>query len=70
MEDSDLPNLVVSRHNVYVAWRDTSNGGDTDIFFRASNNNGDRFKPVIDLSNNDGDAGEPVMLVGKKYYRY
>jgi hypothetical protein len=68
--DSDLPNLVVSRHNVYVAWRDTSNGGDTDIFFRASNNNGERFKPVIDLSNNDGDAGEPVMLVGKKYYRH
>ncbi|HEX6294532.1 MAG TPA: sialidase family protein [Nitrososphaeraceae archaeon] len=68
--DSDFPQLIASHDNVYVAWRDTSNGGDTDIFFRASHNYGDRFNPVIDLSNNNGDAGEPDMLVGKKHYRH
>jgi hypothetical protein len=55
--------MVVSGNNVYIAWTD-NNGGDTDIFFRASNNYGQTFDPVINLSNNAGVSGNPVMLVG------
>ncbi|HLN33997.1 MAG TPA: sialidase family protein [Nitrososphaeraceae archaeon] len=58
-----LPQMLVSGNNVYVVWEDTSNGGDVDIFFRVSNNNGLTFNPVIDLSDNDGNSGNPQMLV-------
>jgi hypothetical protein len=50
--------------HVYVVWEDNNNGGDTDIFFRASNINGQTFNAVIDLSNNAGNSVSPVMLVG------
>jgi len=61
---SSNPRMLVSGNNVYVVWEDTSNGDDPDIFFRASNNNGQTFNPVIDLSDNDGDSRFPIMLVG------
>jgi len=55
---------VEQADHVYVVWEDNSNGGDTDIFFRASNDNGQTYGPVIDLSDNDGYSRFPIMLVG------
>lgn len=49
--------------NVYVVWEDTTNGGDSDIFFRVSNDNGQTFNPVIDLSNNAGSSIDQQILV-------
>ena len=56
--------MLVSGNNVYVVWRDQSNGGDQDIFFTVSHDNGQTFldKP-IDLSDNDGDSANQQMLV-------
>ena len=56
--------MLVSGNNVYVVWRDQSNGGDQDIFFTVSHDNGQTFldKP-IDLSDNDGDSTNQQMLV-------
>ena len=49
--------MIVSGNNVYVVWQDTSNGGDSDIFFTVSNDNGQTFDlPATDLSNNAGDS--------------
>src|SRR3712207_9512147 len=55
--------MIVSGINVYVVWEDTSNGGDSDIFFRVSNDNGETFEPPIDLSSNTGLAFSPQMIV-------
>jgi hypothetical protein len=60
---SSNPQMLVSGNNVYVAWVDNTNGGDNDIFFRASTNNGQTFNPFIDLSNNAGISGNPQMFV-------
>jgi hypothetical protein len=60
---SSSPRMFVSGNNVYILWIDTTNGGDTDIFFRASNDNGLAFEPFIDLSNNAGESRNPQMLV-------
>ena len=47
--------MIVSGNNVYVVWADDSNGGDTDILFTVSNDNGQTFvDPPTDLSNNAG----------------
>src|SRR5574339_382537 len=48
------PVMMQQADHVYVVWEDNSNGSDTDIFFRPSNDNGITFGPVIDLSNNAG----------------
>lgn len=60
---SSNPRMLVSGNNVYVAWQDNSNGGDTELFFRASNDNGVSFNPVINLSNTNGESRIPTMLV-------
>ena len=49
--DSELPQIAISGNNVYVVW-DEDNGGNFDIFFAASNNNGTSFGLPINLSNN------------------
>ena len=53
-ETSIFTQMVVSGNNVYFGWIDFSNGGDQDIFFRVSNDNGETFEPPIDLSSNNG----------------
>ncbi|HLN35972.1 MAG TPA: sialidase family protein, partial [Nitrososphaeraceae archaeon] len=55
--------MLVSGNNVYVVWTDESNGGDTDVFFRTSNNNGQTFNPFIDLSDNDGDSHDDLQML-------
>jgi Collagen triple helix repeat (20 copies) len=60
---SDDQQMVVSGSNVYVVWEDLSNGPDSDIFFRVSNDNGETFGPPIDLSSNTGESVEQQMIV-------
>jgi len=48
-------------------WEDNSNGGYTDIFFRASNDNGQTFNTVSDMSDNDGDSHFPINVSLIKY---
>jgi hypothetical protein len=61
---SVTPQMLVSGSNVYVVWRDISNGGDFDMLFNVSNDNGQTFLDTpIDLSNNDGSSVTPQMLV-------
>ena len=40
--------MIVSGNNVYVVWLDNSNGDDSDIFFRVSDDNGQTFAPFTD----------------------
>ena len=49
--------------NIYVLWVDDSNGGDLDIFFTVSNDNGQTFALPTDLSDNDGLSDAPQMIV-------
>lgn len=51
-------------------WEENSNGGYTDIFFRASNDNGQTFNTVSNMSDNDGDSHFPinVSLIKNTYY--
>jgi len=66
---SDNPRMLVSGNNVYVAWIDRTNGGDADIFFRASNDNGLTFGPFIDLSNNAGaSSNQQIIVSGNNVY--
>ena len=66
---SRFPQMIVSGNNVYVVWQDTSNGGDDDIFFRVSNDNGQTFEPPIDLSSNTGGSfGQQMIVSGNNVY--
>jgi hypothetical protein len=54
--------VATSGSNVYVAWEDTSQGGNTDILFTKSGNNGGTFGNVTtNLSNNNGESKNPQI---------
>ena len=66
---SEAQQMIVSGNNVYVVWRDESNGGDTDILFAVSNDNGQTFDPPTDLSNNAaGSSGQQMIASGNNVY--
>lgn len=44
------PQLAVSGNNVYVVWSDTSGNGNTEVLYRASNNNGASFNSILNVS--------------------
>ena len=55
------PQILTSGNNVYVAWQDKVLGGN-EIFFRASNDGGNKFTGIKNLSrNNTGDSISPVL---------
>ena len=55
------PKIVTSGNNVFVAWQDKVLGGN-EIFFRASNDGGNKFTGIKNLSrNNTGDSISPVL---------
>ena len=57
------PKIVTSGNNVFVAWQDKVLGGN-EIFFRASNDGGNKFTGIKNLSrNNTGDSISPVLLL-------
>jgi hypothetical protein len=55
-EDSHIPQISSEENNVYVVWKDDATpDNDVDIFFTASNNNGQTFTdPPDNLSNTRG----------------
>ena len=66
---SEAQQMIVSGNNVYVVWRDESNGGDTDILFAVSNDNGQTFDPPTDLSNNAASSsGQQMIVSGNNVY--
>jgi hypothetical protein len=67
---SETPQMIFSGNSVYVVWADDSNGGDRDIFFTVSNNNGQTFvDPPIDLSKNaEGSFGQQMIVSGNNVY--
>lgn len=66
---SGLPRMAASGKNVYVVWENNT-AGNEDILFRASNNNGTSFGPVIKLSGTpNGDAINPqIAATGSNVY--
>jgi hypothetical protein len=60
--ESTNPQIFASGSNVYIAWEDTSQGGNTDILFARSGNNGATFGNVTtNLSNNNGESKNPQI---------
>jgi len=53
---SQSPRIAASGSDVYVIWQDDT-GGNNDILFRASNDNGDTFDSTVNLSSDGGDSG-------------
>ncbi len=60
--ESINPKIAAFRNNVYVAWEDTGSGGNNDILFAKSTDNGATFGNVTtNLSNNTGESINPQM---------
>ena len=54
--------VATSGSDVYVVWEDTSSGGNSDILFARSGNNGATFGNVtLNVSNNTGESTNPRM---------
>jgi len=54
--------VATSGSDVYVVWEDTSSGGNSDILFARSGNNGATFGNVTpNVSNNTGESTNPRM---------
>jgi hypothetical protein len=62
-EDSRIPQISSEANNVYVVWQDDATpDNDVDIFFTASNNNGQTFSdPPDNLSNTRGSSFDPKI---------
>jgi hypothetical protein len=50
--NSDNPQIAAVGNNVYITWIDGTSGGNADILFTVSNNNGTSFATPINLNNN------------------
>ncbi len=66
------PEIAVSGSNVYVVWeggRDQGGNAEAEIYFRASNDNGETFGPIINLSNIFGfSMGPKIAVSGSNVY--
>ena len=61
-EGSFVPQISSSGNNVYVVWQDSTPTNNVDIFFVASNNNGQTFSfPPDNLSNTTGSSFDPKI---------
>jgi hypothetical protein len=49
---SDHALILVNENNVYITWWETARNGTQELVFRASNDNGSTFRPVLKLSAN------------------
>jgi hypothetical protein len=58
--DSRVPQIAASGRNVYVVWEDNT-PGNSDIFFRDSNDGGDDFDKTKNLSNNGDESLDPQI---------
>src|SRR5437867_3264383 len=50
---SDHAMILVNENNVYMTWWETARNGTQELVFRASNDNGSTFGPVLKLSANE-----------------
>ena len=61
-QDSLIPQISSEGNNVYVVWQDNTPTNDVDIFFVASNNNGQTFSfPPDNLSNTTTSSFDPKI---------
>jgi hypothetical protein len=58
---SDNQQISSEGNNVYVVWDDGPLGGNGEILFTVSNDNGQTFSTPINLSNNAGDSLDPQI---------
>jgi Collagen triple helix repeat (20 copies) len=66
---SSFPQIAAIGNNVYVTWHDDTPGGNFDIFFAVSNNNGTSFGTPINLSNNTGFSfNQEIAAIGNNVY--
>jgi hypothetical protein len=65
-----LAPIAASANNVYITWSSSKTGGDFEVMFRASIDNGQTFGPKIDLSNTTGvDSLDPsIAASGNNVY--
>jgi hypothetical protein len=69
--NSSNPEVAAAGNNVYVVWSDTNGakGGDGDIFFSSSRDNGGSFGEPINLSDNERNSTIPeVAASGDNVY--
>jgi hypothetical protein len=60
---SSDPDISAKGSEVYVVWRE-GDRGETDIFIRKSNNNGESFDPPVDLSNSSAESSsDPTVAL-------
>ena len=57
----DSPQISSIGEAVRVVWDDSSKGK-SEVFFRASGNEGGSFGSIKNLSNNDGDSFVPMVI--------
>jgi hypothetical protein len=65
-----LAPIAASANNVYITWSSSKTGGDFEVMFRASIDNGQTFGPKINLSNTTGvDSLDPsIAASGNNVY--
>ena len=65
---SELPQVTAEGNNVYVVWQDDS-GGNYDVYFAHSPDNGKNFESIKNLSKNNGTSELPqVTAEGNNVY--
>jgi hypothetical protein len=63
------PQISTKENQVYVVWEDLSNFPNSEIFFTASNDNGNTFSDPVNLSENTGSSAEPhISTEGNNVY--
>ena len=63
------PQLAVSGNNVYVVWSDTAGNGNTEVLYRASNNNGASFNSILNMSRVAGLSNQQtISAMGNNVY--
>jgi hypothetical protein len=58
---STTPQITSSGNMVYVVWKDQSTGT-ADIYLKASQDNGNSFGSVVNLSDNSGESSNPAIV--------
>ena len=67
-ESSVTPSIALSTNSVYIVWKNES-PGTSDINYRGSENNGQSFKGIRNLSNNTGNSESPqIATAGNNVY--
>ena len=63
--DSGWPEISTTAYNVYLVWRaGPLQGLSKEVYIRTSENSGNFFDEVVNLSNNPGNSGPPQVASG------